>query len=68
MAITGSLLCTFSRDASQRVWHLVDNVKNELYECDGDEMLSKGLYVALEGWDYHFFHLVQSSNGINIGT
>jgi Alpha amylase, catalytic domain len=37
-------------------WHLRDALSGAIYERDGDEMLSPGLYVELEPWSYHFFH------------
>jgi hypothetical protein len=50
------------RDVNQRTWRLVDLVSNELYIRDGNEMSSKGLYVALAPWGYHFFQLVPAGN------
>lgn len=36
-------------------WRLVDVLSSVIYERDGDEMRSPGLYVELGPWDYHFF-------------
>jgi len=46
------------QDAQHKTWHLIDPISNDLYERDGYEMVSKGLYVALEGWHHHFFQFV----------
>jgi hypothetical protein len=42
-------------DVGGRTWHLFDLLSGALYERDGDEMLSPGLYVELGPWNYHFF-------------
>jgi hypothetical protein len=41
-------------DAGAGKWHLIDTLSGATYERDGDEMLSPGLYVELEPWNYHF--------------
>jgi hypothetical protein len=42
-------------EAGGRWWQLIDVLSGVVYERDGAEMLSPGLYVALEPWAYHFF-------------
>jgi len=32
-----------------------------LYERDGDEILSQGLYVDLQPWSYHFLQFVAAA-------
>jgi alpha amylase-like protein len=41
-------------DAGGGKWHLIDTLSGTTYERDGDEMLSPGLYVELQPWNYHF--------------
>ena len=36
-------------------WELFDPLSGVLYERDGDQLLSPGLYVDLGPWDHHFF-------------
>jgi hypothetical protein len=36
-------------------WQLRDTFSSAVYERDGDEMLSPGLYVELAPWNYHLF-------------
>jgi len=38
-------------------WRLTDLLSNGVYERQGDEMLSPGLYVDLQPWDYHFLRV-----------
>lgn len=45
-------------DTMHKTWHLIDPISNERYERNGDEMLGKGFFVALEPLNYHFFHFV----------
>ena len=35
-------------------WQMIDLLSDSLYERDGDEMSSEGLYVELGPWNYHF--------------
>jgi hypothetical protein len=42
-------------DVGGGTWHLVDFLTGAMYERDGDEMRSPGLYVDLGPWSYHFF-------------
>ena len=43
------------KDAGGRKWHLEDALSGAIYERDGSEMLSPGLYVELGPWNSHFF-------------
>ena len=38
-------------------WRLADLLSDGVYERNGDEMLSPGLYVDLQPWGYHFLRL-----------
>ncbi|HXY49465.1 MAG TPA: alpha-amylase [Terriglobales bacterium] len=42
-------------------WQLRDALSGTVYERDGDEMLSSGLYVELRPWNYHFFQCVRAN-------
>ena len=42
-------------------WHLVDLLSDSLYERDGDEMRSHGLYVELGPWNYHFLQCLRTN-------
>jgi Alpha amylase, catalytic domain len=41
-------------DAAGEKWWLLDSISAAIYERDGDEMISPGLYVDLGPWKYHF--------------
>ena len=45
-------------DLKQRTWRLKDRMGEATYERDGTDLLSRGLYLDLAGWQYHVFHLV----------
>jgi hypothetical protein len=36
-------------------WHLADPLSNAIYDRDGDEIASSGLYVDLKPWNYSLF-------------
>jgi hypothetical protein len=38
-------------------WGLVDVGSGQRYERTGEEMTGAGLYVSLEAWSWHFFHV-----------
>jgi hypothetical protein len=42
-------------DLAGQTWQLADTLSGALYERDGSEMLSPGLFVDLEAWQFHFF-------------
>ena len=42
-------------DAGNGMWRLTDMISDAIYERDGQEILSPGLYVELGPWNYHFF-------------
>lgn len=44
---------------SGRTWQLNDVLSGALYERDGSEMLSPGLYVELGPWSFHFFECLR---------
>jgi hypothetical protein len=41
-------------------WRLNDTFSGALFERDGDQMLSPGLYVDLQPWGYHFLRFAAS--------
>lgn len=49
------------KDAASRKWHLKDVFSSTIYERDGNEMLSPGLYVELSPWNYHFFQVLPTA-------
>jgi hypothetical protein len=44
-------------------WQLEDRLGGEQFERSGPELAADGLYVALEGWAYHFLGLVPAPVG-----
>ena len=42
-------------DAAGKTWTLTDLMSDAVYERDGSDMLSPGLYVGLEPWRYNVF-------------
>jgi len=52
-------------DVGAATWHLVDLLSDSIYERDGDEMLSPGLYVDLGPWGYHFFQCMRTKQAPN---
>jgi len=42
-------------------WNLIDVLSDRIYERDGDELLSPGLYVELGPWNYHFFQCLRTN-------
>ena len=49
-------------DAGGGEWRLIDEMSGAIYDRDGDEMLSPGLYVELGGWNYHLFQCLPKKN------
>jgi hypothetical protein len=43
------------RDLAGETWRLSDAISGTIYDRDGDEMLSPGLYVELGPWNFNFF-------------
>jgi len=41
-------------------WTLIDVLSGTIYERDGGELLSPGLYVELGPWNYHFFRCLRT--------
>ena len=52
-------------DVGAATWHLVDLLSDSIYERDGDEMWSPGLYVDLGPWGYHFFQCMRTKQAPN---
>jgi hypothetical protein len=52
-------------EVSAATWHLVDLLSDSVYERDGDEMLSPGLYVELGPWGYHLFQGMRTKQARN---
>ncbi len=46
-------------DLAGRPWRFTDAFTGEIYERDGLEMLHPGLFVNLEGWQFHFFQVAE---------
>ena len=46
-----------------RVWQLMDVRSGDIFERDGSEMQSAGLYVNLPAWSVHFLHF-QSNQSV----
>ncbi|MBV8672421.1 MAG: alpha-amylase, partial [Acidobacteriaceae bacterium] len=46
------------RDISGKNWRLTDVLSGESFDRDGDSMLSPGLFVDLNPWNFHFFEFV----------
>jgi len=45
-------------DAGEQKWHLKDVLSGAIYERDGSQMRSPGLYVDLAPWNFHFCECV----------
>jgi len=46
-----------------RTWQLMDVLSGEMYERDGGEMQSAGLYVDLPAWGFHFLRFQSDRSG-----
>jgi hypothetical protein len=46
-------------DLQVETWQLTDALSGDIYERDGNQMLSPGLYVELRPWSYHFLEVVR---------
>ncbi|MEW6658061.1 MAG: hypothetical protein AB1424_05340 [Thermodesulfobacteriota bacterium] len=44
-------------DLPGHAWQLTDAFTGEIYERDGQELRHPGLFVDLEGWQFHFFRV-----------
>jgi hypothetical protein len=44
-------------DLSGATWRLVDPLADQLFDREGADMQEHGLYVQLEPWGTHFFHV-----------
>jgi len=45
-----------------RTWQLNDGLSGDIFERDGDEMQSAGLYVDVPAWRFHFLHFRSDQN------
>jgi hypothetical protein len=43
-----------------QTWDLIDVLSNVTYRRDGNDMASRGLYLELAPWAFHFFRCVQA--------
>jgi hypothetical protein len=43
-------------DLAGRTWQLTDVLSGDIFERDGSEMQSAGLYVDVPAWRFHFLH------------
>jgi len=50
------------KELTGRTWQLTDALNEEMFERDGDEMQSAGLYVDLPVWRFHFLHFQPGQN------
>ena len=41
-------------------WRLTDPLNETSFDRDGNEMLQPGLFVSLDGWEFHFFRFILS--------
>lgn len=48
-------------EAAGGTWTLADLLSGGLYERNGDELLSPGLYVDLDPWRYHVFQCLRTN-------
>ena len=46
-------------DLAGRTWRLTEAFTGEIYERDGHDLLQPGLFVDLEGWQFHFFQVAE---------
>ena len=47
--------------AAGQTWDLTDVLSNVTYRRDGNDMASRGLYIELAPWNFHFFRCVQAA-------
>jgi glycosidase len=44
-------------ELKDKMWRLYDVLSSESYDRNGSDMLDAGLYIDLEPWKFHFFHI-----------
>jgi hypothetical protein len=44
-------------DLSNQQWRFKDEMGNDVYERDGNDLLARGLYIDIAGWNYHLFDM-----------
>ena len=49
------------RDVAGTSWKFADLLSGALYERDGNELQSRGLYVSLDGWSFHLFQFLRAN-------
>jgi Glycosidases len=49
-------------DLRGKQWRMTDVLSCDVFDRDGDELLSPGLYVDLQPWKYHFLRLNEIHN------
>ena len=49
-------------DLAGRTWQLTDALSGAMFERDGGEMQSAGLYVDVPAWRFHFLHFQPGQN------
>jgi hypothetical protein len=47
-----------------RTWQLTEELNGNMFERDGDQMRSTGLYVDLPAWRYHFLRFQSRQNDV----
>ena len=58
--VRSQALVPFSwEDLAGRTWRLTEAFTGEIYERDGRELRQPGLFVDLEGWQFHFFQVAE---------
>ena len=51
-------------DLEGSTWHLKDLFSGSIFERRGDEVQSKGLYVDLQPWQFHFLRFQEMESGV----
>jgi hypothetical protein len=44
-------------DLPGKQWRLKDELGNFVYDRNGDDLVSRGLYLDIAGWNYHLFDM-----------
>ena len=55
-------------DVKGQTWRLADALSDAVYDRNGDEMLSAGLYLELGSWDCHVFQCRRAGAGRSAGS
>ena len=54
-------------ELSDRQWRLTDLTGSAVYDRDGNELLSKGLYLDMGPWQYHVFEIHDIATDMSAG-